>query len=519
MSTREWRWALTWAAVIVAVSCVPYFVAWLATPPGYQFNGILVNPYDGNSYLAKMRQGWAGAWQFHLTYTPEAHPGAYIFLFYLALGHVARLAGLPLILVYHLARALGGIALLLTIYAFLARLTPDMRERRLGFWLAGASAGLGWLGVAVGLFPIDLWVPEAFAFFSLLSNAHFPLAIALMLVILARVVWPAGGVWRWLAPGLAALALALIQPFALLPLSATLILWLPVRGWLDRDWPRSHALPAVAAVLFSAPILLYDYWAYTTNPALAAWSSQNVTPAPRVLDLVLGYGTVGLFAIAGAVVVARRRRQAELALVAWSAGAPVLAYFPFALQRRFLTGLGLPLAMLAALGVTRWLGPKLSAGRQRLVSAALVAISCTGTFFLLALLVMGALNRSGSSLSGRLYLSADEAAGMDWLLEKAPDQVVLAAAPTGMFLPGRAGVRVVAGHPFETIQAEAKQAQAESFFRGTPQPGQCQRICEEHSVRYVFVGPAEKALGGGSVCLQGHTLVFQQGDVAIYRVP
>ena len=88
---RELRWALAWAGVILAVSCVPYLIAWAATPSGYQFGGILVNPFDGYSYLAKMRQGWLGSWQFHLTYTPEPHEGAYVFLFYLALGHVAEL--------------------------------------------------------------------------------------------------------------------------------------------------------------------------------------------------------------------------------------------------------------------------------------------------------------------------------------------------------------------------------------------------------------------------------------------
>ena len=64
---KDWRWVLVWAGVILAVSSLPYLIAWVATPSGYQFGGILVNPFDGNSYLAKMRQGWAGMWQFHLT--------------------------------------------------------------------------------------------------------------------------------------------------------------------------------------------------------------------------------------------------------------------------------------------------------------------------------------------------------------------------------------------------------------------------------------------------------------------
>jgi hypothetical protein len=516
---KEWRWALTWTAVIVTVSCLPYLVAWMATPAGYQFGGILVNPFDGNSYLAKMRQGWAGNWQFHLTYTPEPHDGAYvIYLFYLGLGHAARWTGLPLILVYHAARVLAGLALLVTVYAFLVRLTSDRRERRLAFWLASTSAGLGWLGAALGAFPIDLSVPEAFAFFSLLSNPHFPLALALMLVVVAGVVWPAPGAWRWLAPGLAALGLALVQPFILAPVYGILALYLLLRRWLDRGWPVSGLTAAVSAALFSAPVLLYDYWVFTANPALAAWSAQNVTPAPSVLDLVLGYGVVGLLAIPGGVVVAREHDRAGLALPVWGLGTLALVYVPFALQRRFLTGLGLPLAMLAALGLSRWLLPRLSESWARRLAALTVGFSAVGNLFLLMVLSLGALNRQGPpDFFARLYLSQDEVAAMQWLLVHAPDEVVLATPRTGMLLPGRAGVRVFVGHPFETIDAKTKQAQAEAFFRGEMSAGEWRALRDRYRIHYVFIGPTERALGGGPL-LSELEPVFRQGEVTIYHV-
>jgi hypothetical protein len=516
ISPKEWRWALAWALLIVAVSCLPYLVAWIATPAGYQFGGILVNPLDGNSYLAKMRQGWAGAWQFHLTYTPEPHDGAYIFLFYLGLGHLARWTGLPLLVVYHGARVLAGLILLLTVYAFVARLTGDLRERRLAFALVSTSAGLGWLGAALGTSPIDLSVPEAFAFFSLLTNPHFPLALALMLAVVMGVVWPAAGLRRWLAPGLAGLALAVVQPFALASLYVTMALYLLLRGWLDRGWPRPELIAAAGAVAFSTPLLLYDAWVYTTNPALSAWAAQNVTPAPAPLDLALGFGLVGLLAIAGGVVATRSHdrpvpaTQAQgggLALLAWSVGTLALVYAPFALQRRFLTGLGLPLAMLAALGLSRWL-----AGRLATLA---VGFSALGNLFLLLILTLGTLaGQQQPALFARLYLSKDEAAAMQWLLINAPDEVVLAAPRTGMLLPGWAGVRVFAGHPFETIDAKTKQAQAEACFRGELSPAEWQALREQYRIRYVFVGPAERALGDGLSTLEP---AFRQGDVTIYR--
>jgi len=139
----------------------------------------------------------------------------------------------------------AGLALLLAIYAFVGRLTSDGGERRLAFWLVSVSAGLGWLGAALGAFPIDLWVPEGFAFYSLMTNPHFPLAMALMLVVIGGVVWPASGVRRWLVPGLAALALAVVQPFSLAGVYSAAALYLLVKWRLDHpragllcDWPR-----------------------------------------------------------------------------------------------------------------------------------------------------------------------------------------------------------------------------------------------------------------------------------------
>ncbi len=69
ISAREWRYVVLWTALLLAASCLPYLVAWLATPPGHQFVGLVINPLDGNSYLAKIREGWAGSWQFH----PRSH--------------------------------------------------------------------------------------------------------------------------------------------------------------------------------------------------------------------------------------------------------------------------------------------------------------------------------------------------------------------------------------------------------------------------------------------------------------
>lgn len=108
---------------------------------------------------------------------------------------------------------------------------------------------------------------------------------------------------------------------------------------------------------------------------------------------------------------------------------------------------------------------------------------------------------------------------MQWLLSHARDEIVLASPRTGMLLPGRSGVRVFVGHPFETIDAEAKEAQAEAFFRGEMQYEEWQALREQYQIHYLFVGPAERALGDGGERLPEIAPAYHQGEVTIYRLP
>ena len=196
-----------------------------------------------------------------------------------------------------------------------------------------------------------------------------------------------------------------------------------------------------------------------------------------------------------------------------------LVYMPLALQRRLIIGLGLPLAMLAALGVTRWLSTYVSIQRARWLAALVVALSAVGTLFLLLVLTLGALSqRQQPNLPGPLYLSQDEVAGMRWLLANAPDEVVLAAPRTSMLLPGRAGVRVFYGHPYETGNALVKEAQAERFFRGQQSMEEWQELKDRYAIGYVFFGLAEHKMGPNDLLAQMEP-AFHQGEVTIYRVP
>lgn len=518
ITSQEWRWAVGWSVGLVLLSCLPYLIAAATAPAGWQFAGILVNPYDGNSYLAKIQQGMTDDWLFHLTYTPEPHEGAFIFTFYLALGHLGALLGLPPIWMFHLARVAGGLTLLLVAFRFIASITPQFQERRLAFGLMLSASGLGWLGAVFGAFPIDLWVPEAFVPYSLYANPHFPLAMMLMLVILQQVIQPRPfNLYnrQFISVSLATLALSLILPFAVFTTAAVLLVFLVWLYFRRRCLPWPHIWLTFSVGLFSAPIILYDFWVYTSNPILAGWSAQNITAAPAVLNLLLGYGLVGVLAIAGGWWIVRRRAETgEWLVFWWAVTSLVLLYLPFDLQRRLITGLHLPLCILAAIGLQRWLTKSsIKPGQRRLITTGVVAISALGTLFVWSLPLL-ATRQSPETFepTSLLFIRPEEAAAFDWLRKNVtPDSVILASPRLGMFIPGQTGARVFYGHPFETIAAKEKKAQVEAFYRGEVET-------VTPPVDFILYGPEERKLGQPQN-LADWPVVFSTNNLLILAPP
>lgn len=541
---KEIRWVFLWSILIVGLTCLPYLYAYLVTPDDMQFTGLLSNPVDGNSYLAKMRQGAQGSWLFHLPYTPENHDGAFIFTYYLFLGRLSALLGLPLILTYHLARIVNSLILLFVAWYFVSFLGLDRRSRRTAFLLIGFSSGLGWLAVPFNLLTPDLWVPEGITFYSIFANPHFPLAAALMLLTFAFVIAPvwaaatqapaAGGGGVTASPpslgqlsqtpdfagglalaSLSSLLLGIVQPFCVVTVYSVLGGYFVLRLLQEKRLPWSEILRGTVAGAITAPIIAYDYYVYTFNPVLRAWSEQNVTPSPPLWEYAIAYGLVLALAAGGAALALRRRSKADLFLLAWVAVNGLLLYVPFSLQRRLVTGLHIPLCVLAAMALSRYVLPRFSPTRRTLILGAVIILTIPSNLSVVIALMGGAAQHDS-----RLYLYRDEAEAMTWLRENTqPTDTVLASPATSLFIPAWAGNRVLYGHPFETIEAKKKKTLAETFYQAQTEESVRQEIIESHHITYVFYGPRERELSGGyleivSLLSKTHT----NPGVTIYQV-
>ncbi|MEW6718659.1 MAG: hypothetical protein AB1345_14305 [Chloroflexota bacterium] len=505
MGSKTGRWFIAAVGVVLLLLItIPYLYAATRTDENYVFGGLLQNPVDGNTYLAKMFQGWQGAWRFHLPYTAEPGEGAYLFLYYLFLGHVSRWTGLSLILVYHLARLLGTLALLGMLCRFFNSTIKGGQTRRLAIVWATFGAGLGWMVVPWGKFTADFWVAETFPFLSAYTNPHFPLGLALLLYLLLPEKH------KTCSKGLAALALGVILPFGVLLAFLVEALTLLRVGWRT---PGGRAvLERTLAILFGGCVPLgYAVWVTSVDPVLADWNAQNLTPTPPWWDVGLSLSPALFLALVGGYASWKDRQGASQVLILWAIVGLGLLFVPIGLQRRLMLGLYVPLVGLGAVGVE-----SLSAGSEPRFRRLAVGVCLLS--FLTNVVVMSAGFYGAKRREAQVYLSRGEMQALSWLGEHtSPEALVLASPSTGLFVPAYSGRRVVYGHPFETVNADAEEAAVRSFFEGGWDEEEDRDFLLSRGVDYIFIGPREAELGGLPLD-RGVTALYSAQGVTIYAV-
>lgn len=519
-NSRMIRRSLPWlaaSAIALALLAVPYLLA-DRQPDGHVFSGFLVNPIDGFSYFAKMRQGFDGAWSFRLPYTDNPGTGSFLFVYYLVLGHVERVFHADRGMIYHAARLLGAGLMFAAAYALLRRVLPEARMRQWAFALILFGSGLGWLGAGWGRLTIDLWVPEAIPFFSGYANAHFALASAALIVALLAIAgagMSTGARLAWAAA--TGLLLALVQPFGAITVIAVAVAWLvwmrvrPTQPTAGTRWSM-HVLTFGAFLLASVPVLVYDAWVTSVVPQLAAWSAQNRTPTPPLFDVLLGLGIPLVLAAYGAWAWRAGTSASGRLLLTWIGVGLILVFLPLPLQRRMLLGIFFPLAALAGVGLGQ-----MGRGQPRLGQwAAYVLFAlCLPTNAVLIAITSGGAARH----EPEVVMNVAEAEAYQWARESIPaGSVVLAGAVSGNRLPAFAPVRVIYGHPFETPDAEREKEFVESFFGWSGPAEHALAALRSRSIDYVFVGDRERAQGPLD-WLSDLRPVYEQAGVAIYQVP
>src|SRR5262249_31756424 len=302
--------------------------------------------------LRQKLQGWEGAWAGQNRHPIEPSPTAYLFMFWIVLGHIAALTNLPLLAVFHLARIAAAFALMAAAWLFITHFIQGGSARRFAFFFCAIGLGMGYVIQAFGhpvLFgnqtdTLDWRMPELTAFYSLLALPHFAwsgvfaaLGVPLTLRAIER-----GSLRLGFLAGLAWLGQASIHPQMPILMGGAVGLALLLRPGRPRGW-------AAAALAFAipAPYILYSYFAFVGNPEVQRWTfhSKNALP-PETISLFFAIAPQLLLALTGIPGAVRRRSREDLFLLAWLVLLAAILYLPNPagdLRRRFLDGLYLPL--------------------------------------------------------------------------------------------------------------------------------------------------------------------------------
>ena len=504
----------------------PYIFAAISAGPDYHFGGFLFNVYDGNSYLAKIYEGYRGDWRFTLPYTAEPGRGAYLFLFYILLGHISRWSSISPIYIFHFARIISAGLLAAALYLLVVMTSIKNSGSIWGFTLLLLGSGCGWLLSLWGRLGADFWVAEAYPFLSSYATPHFALGLALLVWIFLEAARHRPGVRGMLVICLS-FCLSIIAPFAVVVAAAVLaavstweifvnLLNLPVRSTVtdEPEFGRPGSTQAFFALVMvlagGVPFLIYLLLAICSDPVLSGWNAQNLTPSIPVWNVIVSMspaifaGTLWLF------FAWRRKHEINLLSSIWLLAGFLLLYVPFDLQRRFMMGLFIPAACLAGAGIQALAGN--SPRKANLLGVALALFSMITNLVILASTFHGI-----SSRDPHIYLSQDEAAALEWIVGNTEEQALVLASPEmGLFIPAHTGRRVIYGHPFETVNA-AEEKQAVISFYSTTTDMDRQAFLDERKVDYVFMGERERSYRPPEM---PDTLlpVYSTAEVVIYRV-
>ncbi len=525
IAPEEWRWAILASGVLAILTLMPYVLALAGNNAASdaQFMGILINPLDGASYLAKMEQGYQKDILFHLPFTPEPHNGSVIFLFYIFLGHLARISGLSPIIIFHMTRALAGLFMFIALYQLGAAVWTRQRPRRFFFGLTAVGSGLGWLAIVIDhslqnmsgnrIIP-DLNMPEAFPLYSVYVNPHFPLTIGMLALV--------GSIYiHVFRPGtheeptiynqgmilaLASILLALLMPQSLVPIGITLGVYLIVRYVKTRKFPLYEASWCIPLWLPAAPFATYYIIAIQANQAIKEWNAQNITLSPPVYLYLISFAPLLFVAIPGLLRALRHfEADGDQFMLTWLLINAALLYAPVNAQRRFSIGLIIPLAYFAVRALEDYWINVIPDKALRPTLIGLFVILLPSHVLAMGIPPLSVVTISKEDIgTNSLMLEHEYVSALGWIRNNVPLEtdgrktVILAASNFSTFIPAWSGQTVVYAHPYETLDAVHKEAMVNAWYRGE----ECQALLNgatwhgrKWQVDYVVVGPRERALG------------------------
>lgn len=355
-----------WMAVVLSVIIVLPTLIGIAVKPAGLYLGIQYNFDDHMVYAGWMRQAMEGRFLFENRFTTDPQPGLTLHLYFLALGWVAKLVGIPIAM--HTARLGFAFLSVILLGRLVEAVSGDTYQRKIALALAIFGGGLGFTvwhnyGVAIAKpiggplagwmlsrLPTDDWQPEGYFFYSALTNSLFMVSLCLILGTFLNVLQAReskAAIWRG---ALCFGVLMNIHSYDVL-LVSLVMLGVPVALFksevVTKQWVGRSLLIALGAV----PAALWFVYVLKNDPVFQA-RAATLTFSPNFRQLFFGFFpllVLGFFSLAK---VTKDAKAGIGALAVFLIGLYVYAGNPEFLQDRyFLTPVTFGICFVAVLAI------------------------------------------------------------------------------------------------------------------------------------------------------------------------
>jgi hypothetical protein len=407
----------------------------------------------------------------------------------------------------------------------------EIWARRFAFVLAIMGSGMGWLQLAFGwfpipdIYPIDLWLIDAYVFFGFSTFPHFSAIVALLgfqLTFFLRFL-KTSSIRHWMAAVLCGVLIQPINPY--LPLLGDLgVLGAAIVKWTQsKKVAWSELLAVIVLGTSQTPYFFFNLHVIRNDPIWVQFSQQALTLSPPLSYYLPAFGLLWLLAALGVFNLFRTKavQPGTGALILWAASAIPLSFLPFVFQRRFLFALSLPVGFLAAEGIRSSLFPWFANAvkswthqSRQIMGWMLVFVNSLTSIYLSLGGALLATTRPES-----LFDSVDLVRASNWLADNGTvEDVLLSSEITSRNITSRTGMTSYLGHPVETIYYDRKTREVADFFAGEWTEDQRAEWLVSTCVKWVVISPDERENGIEGFHLAGSKLAYQSGQVNVLEI-
>jgi hypothetical protein len=494
------NWVFRVSAILLAVlfSSAVYIFGYLQKVPESSYTGIRsMNASDFNVNGAWVKQAQSGNLLFENPFTSNPQKPFLIRPFYVAISMPFKFLRLEPAVTLHFWRVIFSVLLLIALFR-LIRIFDEIPSRvNIAFLLLAFTSGFGYFFRNFVPASSDLQIPEAFLFLTLAEPPHFQYSLLLLWSGITAIYLYSqnhrSGLWIFL------LCLELLwwdHPFDAFTLIAIGLL----ASWFLDGWRKKGLVLALIFVISIPPI--FYYFGLSKLPYAQGAAEQNLMPSPGIAAILTAFLPLLLLALAGAIYQYKipERRKIVIFLVGWSILHFVLAYLPVPFQRRLLSGVQLPLSILAAFALQEKIR------KPVFIGLILIFLACTNFYVMKT--QINELGRGGMPF----YLPDQYHRAFQWLTTRNPKAPVLSAFTTANFIPANTGMPAYWGHSALSPNINEKRIAVKNFYN-SPNPD----FIRSNNIRYIFVAWEERQYSAPEL-KSPFLCIYDQENIRIYEL-